>query len=76
MSYRPEGWKNPFTKEHGNLSPVAEMETNIYESGADAMLEALRKGDHSYGAIVLRPDNITPIHGTFAFIPDDQESKP
>ena len=42
--WRPEGWENPFTVGGGKLSPEAEVEVNIYESGADAMLEALRKG--------------------------------
>ncbi len=42
--FRPDGMReNPFTVEKGNLSPDAETEANIWEAGADAMLEALWK---------------------------------
>ncbi len=41
QEWRPNDWKNHFTKEHMNLSPDADMESSIYESGADAIIQAL-----------------------------------
>jgi len=43
QQWRSNNWENPFTKEHMNLSPDADIESSIYESGADAMLRALYK---------------------------------
>ncbi len=45
--YRPIGWKNPYE------DTGFEEELNIYEAGADAMLEALNKiaREHSYSIV-------------------------
>jgi hypothetical protein len=43
MKYRPEAWNNPYT---GNLS--SEYEKNIFEAGADAMLEMLLSEAQEY----------------------------
>lgn len=40
MNYRPEGWNNPCSEEH---------EKNIFEAGAEAMLQMLIKEAIDYG---------------------------
>ena len=76
--YRPEGWKNAFTKASGNLHPEADKEANIYEAGANAMLEDLRKeGQH----VVFRDNSVFKVplrgkgSGTFVFIPDEENGR-
>lgn len=78
--FRPEGWFNAFTVEAGNLHLEAEKEANIYESGADAMLECLRKqGEHQFSYFSETTVSITipvidsMVKGTFVFIPDEVE---
>lgn len=92
MSWRPEGWKN--THEYlGYISrePVFDIMTGekvitqhekIFEDGAEAMLEALRKNPrwqknsfqkdvaliHEDGTVTLET---TPEFGKLVFIPDD-----
>jgi hypothetical protein len=43
MKYRPEAWNNPYG---GKLS--CDYEKNIFEAGADAMLEALLSEAQAY----------------------------
>jgi hypothetical protein len=40
MHYRPDGWKNPCSADH---------EKDIFEAGADAMLQMLIKEARDYG---------------------------
>ena len=44
MKYRPEEWHNPY-----NGDPSLEGEKNVFEAGADAMIELLLKEAHEYG---------------------------
>ena len=60
-SWRPEGWDNPYPQE-GEETGTYWTEL-VFEEGADAMLESLKKdGTHQ-----------TDIPGTVVFIPDDEE---
>jgi len=83
MSWRPEGWENPFTEDkHNDFESVDDS----YEAGADAMLEAL-KGDGlnvdiSAGVRVYiggKPNLLYRTKGTptgkgkLVFIPDEEE---
>ena len=73
--WRPEDWPNPFTVEHGNLSDDADTETNIYESGADAILEALIKdGVFTYGYHTpdIDLEDAKEESGYWVFIPDEE----
>lgn len=69
MSWRPEDWKNPQFLDSDF----------IYEAGADAMLEALRKlptSGHTDGTTrVYTISNYKGGPGTFVFIPDDEPEK-
>ena len=78
MSYRPEGWENPYKDWFGmketTLREEAEtLEHFAYEAGADAMLEALRKrGTKLDGRPLAIPrGNIGDI---VVFIPDEEEN--
>lgn len=66
--WRPkEGWDNPFksVSEGGHLeSPTG---ASIFEAGADAMLEALRKGATRVNNMGDPPQG----KGVIVFIPDD-----
>lgn len=79
-SWRPEGWENPYS-EYPDLSCQKQTkEWLLYESGANAMLEALKKeGTYHQGA---KPITFTfgsqimfmPIPaGWGIFIPDEEE---
>ena len=78
MAWRPEGWKNPNgVKKFHNPPTVDEVEMTIreicFESGADAMLETLRKE-----AIVELMPGFTlrtgaTKHGWLVFIPNKEE---
>ncbi len=63
MSYRPDGWRNPYGGySEGMLEPT-------YEAGADAMLAALRKQDiREFSTLVGWVDG-NPS-GTLVYIPD------
>ncbi len=72
MSYRPDGWRNPYGGySEGMLEPT-------YEAGGDAMLEALRAGGES-----LMKADVSEVartlfkgmtqRGTWVFIPDEEE---
>jgi hypothetical protein len=82
--YRPEGWVNPYRESvSANTAPTTRVNYNvwdemkkpnaIFEAGASAMLKMMRESEHSYGATILVPDKVTPIHGTYAFIPDNKK---
>lgn len=95
---RPDGWQNPwegtsliyhhravFEEENGNITEeiAGAKAENIYEAGADAILEVLLNGDNfinvSKTAIVM-PGFMTNLddylmslgNGTFVFIPDEE----
>ncbi|MCJ7576486.1 MAG: hypothetical protein MUO80_07450 [Dehalococcoidia bacterium] len=69
MKYRPPNWENP----HG----VA-LQFDAFESGADAMLEALKKKGAWMTPEQMRllaPERKYP-YGWIVFIPEDKETKP
>ncbi len=96
MTWRPKGWWNVFnymTTPNGVFDVLIDPKTNekittedrmmmfkIYEMGADAMLEVLRKhGEHltkKEAMILLDPKAHTcypfPCSGTYVFIPDEE----
>lgn len=44
--YRPKGWENPYKPDNENneyYGDIGARDQSIYEAGADAMLEGLRK---------------------------------
>ena len=68
--WRPNGWENPLTperltKDHNDFEDVAQA----YESGADAILEALRKK----GFATEERDRQDRQKGIIVFIPDEGE---
>ena len=50
MSWRPEDWKNPYFKKDTTGSWNEYPNFDIFEAGADAMLEALKKNSVPYDA--------------------------
>lgn len=68
MSWRPDGWRNPFPELEG---------VSLFEAGADAILEALknkgfwlpRKPIRVEGNYLVPSDEKEP--GWWIFIPDD-----
>lgn len=85
-SWRPEGWGNPYpdgtevvlTEKH-LIQAMEYPQSNyeVYDAGADAMLDALRKtGEHRESKWVDDTFGLhTEIAGTLVFIPDDEDSK-
>ncbi len=75
MSWRPEEWKNPYReylKEHHVYDAAFECFAQMYEAGADAMLEALRK----QAGVVLQAGQVFNYtmdaqSGKIVFVPDD-----
>lgn len=74
MSWRPEGWNNPYRDKNGC------WEWQCFERGANAILEALRtSGDCHIGCLSYRwaydaaewADN---HKGQIVFIPEDKET--
>jgi hypothetical protein len=75
--WRPEGWVNPYLQQDdaGNY-----IDSKVFDAGADAILEALRK--HAtvhlgiiHNTTVIYPFEIhPPAFGVIVFIPDDEES--
>ena len=68
MSWRPKGWEEQIGRvdngKHPNLDPMWQ----VFESGADAMLELLREG-----AIFSTPQTIEWVkRGHLVFIPDEE----
>jgi len=83
-AWRPDGWVNPYitkvkiwgTNETKDMVLDLEGQDRIFEAGADAMLEALKK-DVSAGHTEGRTKEYTVINskgvaGTFVFIPDKE----
>ena len=70
MAYRPKGWVNP----HGAFT--SDGRYDIFEDGADAMLEALRKSGVPFTMTITQkimgelPKASVP--GQWVFIPDDE----
>ena len=73
--YRPEKWECPYKPDGGNdeiYCDIGARDQGIFEAGADAMLEAIRKeGIHTEG------EAPTLCHGKgwVVFIPDEQVKK-
>ena len=72
MSWRPEGWENPFHSQY---------DTRLFELGADAMLGVLRKrgiqcdmkkGDIFNLDVTLVQDFTGPTIGRLVFIPEEK----
>ena len=86
MSWRPEGWENPFEgatpfhiKNHCMRPETCECdEHDAFETGANAMLKMLRANGNSdilpffYAVVKTRPLE-TIGKGKFLFIPDEEE---
>lgn len=73
MSWRPEGWKNPFSIA-GGADPADGQRYVDYEDGANAILEALKeKGAWMTPEQMklLAPDRNYP-YGHLVFIPEDK----
>ena len=69
---RPDDWKNPFANGEGFLSPTAETVMNIYEAGADAYEEGLKKdGIYTYGFHFPDLDDAREVSGYWVFIPEE-----
>ena len=71
MSWRPEGWDNPYPDPARNIACYDEVFHGIYEAGADAILKGLREKG-------LKVNNINPENmgkGIVVFIPDDEEKE-
>lgn len=76
--WRPDDWKNPHTPMQKNrfvdladawFRDISDKRHRAYEAGADAMLEALRKG-------ATRVNNIGDVpkgKGVIVFIPEEAE---
>ena len=45
---RPEGWENPYNFMTGGAIPPYEKQSQAFETGADAMLEGLKKHALNY----------------------------
>ena len=71
--YRPKGWRNGYSKEREEDGMLSRYE--IFEAGADAILEALRKDRASFE----NPDASEPLtfdltkkqSGMWVFIPEE-----
>ena len=76
MSWRPENWENLYTR-FSEVDPVAPLCREAYESGADAMLKALKeKGSYMTPEQMrlMAPERQHP-YGWLVFIPEDEEEK-
>ena len=77
MSYRPEGWTNPYlSKEFSTIrdSIASIAGSQGFEAGADAMLAALREHGTGYDVWTPHINRKTRIGigtGRYVFIPDD-----
>jgi len=69
--WRPEGWKNPYMgKVGGDLG-------NVYQAGADAMLEAIKQTGEHYSQVDAPYKTIAVLNhikqsGWLVFIPDGE----
>jgi len=74
--WRPKGWKNPFTecnktcKKLYNGQPFSAVEQQVFEAGADAILEAL-ENQTAFPQIVVGTDG--KKRGYLVFIPDEAD---
>ena len=77
MNWRPEGWKNikqiaaPLARDEAGMK-ACERYNHLFEAGADAMLEALRKqalppDDYAEGLYLLNEND------ALVLIPEDEE---
>lgn len=73
MSYRPEGWVNPYVPKEDEPRYMYEPHPIIFEEGADAMLKALKEKGLKIPKDVLIPSIAYHSDGTLVFIPDDEE---
>ena len=81
MSYRLEGWVNPYPR--GSMAQPENIPElvlyDLYEAGADAMLEALRKDGKYFGRGSVVNEDAYPdkkwvnVSGYLVFIPEDTE---
>ena len=79
MNWRPETWKNPY--QHAASIPQNKFfnrDYYIYEAGADAMLEALKKEGRYYKWKRIATVKVPSLYqeqwkGWFTFIPDEEE---
>ena len=70
--WRPEGWNNSYRNAfelQGRVDTELEYYGKCFEDGADAILEALRKGGYE----TSQGDGMRLLFGTDAFIPDDPQ---
>jgi len=77
MSWRPENWENPHKGDRPDAGIPDQVHHAVYESGADAMLKALKeKGAYMTPEQMrlLAPDRQYP-YGWIVFIPEDEEEK-
>jgi hypothetical protein len=66
--WRPDGWNNLYdSQEPAWYDAMSSEHSDAFESGADAMLEALRA--------IGREGNIPVFGGVLVFIPDDKEDQ-
>ena len=71
-TWRPEGWNNSYRNAfelQGRVDTELEYYGKCFEDGADAILEALRKGGYE----TSQGDGMRLLFGTDAFIPDDPQ---
>lgn len=86
MSWRPEGWVNKHrdvakTLEQHKVSSdtvqIAHLEADLFEAGADAMLEALKKGAQYTGyekeVVSVNIPTSGLLKGWIIYIPDEKE---
>ena len=71
-TWRPEGWNNSYRNAfelQGRVDTELEYYGKCFEDGADAILEALRKGGYE----TSQGDGMRLLFGTDVFIPDDPQ---
>jgi len=69
MAWKPEGWKNPYQTIFPQ--PSHEYEQGIFEAGADAMFEAIKREGTPTGLPYTAYAN--ERKGWLVFIPDDKD---
>ena len=80
---RPEGYVNPFKPDGENneyYGDIGARDASVFEAGADAMLEALLKGEYATPIKAGESDTLGYEYirgGTVIFIPEegDEETK-
>ena len=66
--WRPDGWKNPYVDEYDSQPHRA----IVYEAGADAMLEALKKQHRVKYLNYEIPNPDFPFPATYYLIPNER----